>query len=49
VSRTKKNERVRCRGPNKAKRVDEEEGWIVRKIDGESEFACSARRNVRHR
>ena len=49
MNRTKKNERMRCRGPNKAKSVDEEKGWKVRKIDGENEFACSARRNVRHR
>ena len=45
----KKNERVRCRGPNKAERVDEDEGWKGRKDDGESEFASSARRDVGHR
>ncbi len=46
---TKKNERVRCRGPNKAKRVGEDEGWKGRKDEGESELASSARREADHR
>ena len=49
MSRAKKSERVRCRGPNKAKRVDEDEGWKGRKDDGESELASSARREAEHR